>query len=560
MSFTDLFQILIPEVVVLATALVVLMVDLAEMRAKPLRWRATVAAVLGTVGCLIAGGAILLADVAQRNLCAGGIFVVDPLNSVVKQVLLLLTVVTALLSIRSAFTEHVGEYFALLLLATFGMMMLVSSENLLMIFVSLELVSLALYILTALHKQSVRSAEAALKYFLFGGVSAAFFLFGLSWVYGLSGELNLLKATKAFAEVRVEASVFDESVKLLGTAKANAPLANQLATARAKGKIPRPLLVEIRRLAREQDKAPELVQTIEKSLAVDPLLLVALVLVAVGLGFKVAVVPFHLWAPDAYQGAPTPVAAFIASGSKVASFFILAKVIIAGFSGLEGSGNWSDPLVGWVPLIALLAALSIIVGNVAALVQCSVRRLLAYSAIAQAGYMLLGLAADSAAGVGAMLYYVVTYALTTLGAFGVVAVVEVHAGGDTLEKFAGLSRRAPVLSWCLLVFLLSLAGIPPLAGFFGKFYLFAAAAGVQRLGLLWLVILAIAFSAVALYYYLVVLKQVFVAEPPGDAVPIQTGFLTPALIAVLALLVVVLGCAPGWIIEWLQVNVYYLRL
>ena len=210
----------------------------------------------------------------------------------------------------------------------------------------------------------------------------------------------------------------------------------------------------------------------------DPLLLVAIVTTVIGFGFKVAAVPFHLWAPDAYEGAPTPSAAFIASGSKVASFYILAKILTLGFAGAEGSAVWHGYASGWTPVIAVVAVL----GNLTAIVQSSVKRLLAYSAIAHAGYMLLGVLANTPSSHSALLFYVITYALTVLGAFGVVTVVEEATGGDALANFAGLSRRAPGLSLCLLVFLLSLAGIPPLAGFIGKFFVFSAAAGADAAG------------------------------------------------------------------------------
>src|SRR6185369_14572442 len=268
-------------------------------------------------------------------------------------------------SMDTRFTTHVGEYFALILLATVGMMFLVSSEDLLMIFVSLELTSLSLYILAAFGKESRKSAEAALKYFLFGGMSAAFTLFGLSLVYGLSGSTNLPEIAAALA---------------------------------GKG--------------------------------LDPLLIVAIVMVVIGFGFKVAAVPFHLWAPDAYQGAPTPSAAFIASGSKVASFFILAQVMMIGFAGAEGSAAFQKYAAGWVPVIAVGAACSMVLGNLAAIVQSSVKRLLAYSAIAHGGYMLLAVASHDEQAVASLIYYAVTYGLTTIGAFGVVAIVEEQTGDD----------------------------------------------------------------------------------------------------------------------------------
>ncbi|HLP78330.1 MAG TPA: NADH-quinone oxidoreductase subunit N, partial [Candidatus Paceibacterota bacterium] len=284
-----------------------------------------------------------------------------------------------------------------------------------------------------------------------------------------------------------------------------------------------------------------------------PLLIVSIVMVVIGFGFKVAAVPFHLWAPDAYEGAPTPSAAFIASGSKVASFFIFAKVMMFGFAGVEGSGAWRNFASGWVPTVAAIAALSMILGNLAAIVQNSVRRLLAYSAIAHAGYALLGILSNSEQGVSSLIYYVLTYGLTTVGAFGVVAVVEQGTGGDKLSDFAGLSRRAPVVSFCMFIFMLSLAGIPPLAGFFGKFYVFAAVVKAgSNLGLLWLVVLAIAMSAVSLFYYLQVLKRIYVADVPAGAQPIKVPVLNQVVLAIIALVILILGCAPSLVLNLLD--------
>ena len=482
-DYLQLLTALAPEVIVVCTALLVLAVDLLGLQDTPRSYRMSIAAGLTTLGC---GGAVvwMFTNPTVGN-WLGGMLVVDPLNETVKAVLLLLTVLTAMLSVDCKFTRHVGEYFALLLLATVGMMLLSSTEELLMIFASLELVSLTLYILVAFKKDSRQSAEAALKYFLFGGMSAAFLLFGFSLLYGLTGTTHVPK------------------------------LAEKLFT-----------------------------------IGADPLLTIALVMVVIGFGFKVAAVPFHLWAPDAYQGAPLPSAAFIASGSKVASFFVFAKVLLLGFSQL-GWGNEEAATAGWIPLLSIIAASSMILGNLAAIQQTSVRRLLAYSAIAHAGYMLIGFLALGGEAFGSLLFYVTTYALTTVGAFGVLGVVEAQAGGDQLKDFAGLSRRAPVLAWGLMVFLLSLAGIPPLAGFFGKFYLFAAALtnDAHNLPFLWLVILGIAMSCVSLYYYLKVLKQVFVVEADENARPFAVPFLAQAVVLLLAVAVLLLGCVPGWLLD-----------
>jgi len=444
------------------------------------RFRRIIGGLIACVGCVAAIGWMLV--MPEHANFFDGFLVLDPLTQLVKIALLIITIFTILISVESDFTSHIGEYFALILLGAIGMMFLVSSEDILMIFISLELTSLSLYILTAFNKRNVKSAEAALKYFLFGGMSAAFTLFGLSLLYGLSGATNL----------------------------------GQIAAA---------------------VKGPGL----------DPLLVVAIVMTVIGFGFKIAAVPFHLWAPDAYEGAPTPSAAFIASGSKVASFFIFAKVLMVGFHGAEGSGAWRAFNPGWVPVIAIVAAASMLLGNLAAIVQSSVRRLLAYSAVAHAGYILLGMLAHGREGLASVTFYVVIYGLTTVGAFGVVSIVQDRTGGDALSNFVGLSRRAPILSFCMMVFMLSLAGIPPLAGFFGKFYLFTAAlkSTPDNLGLLWLIVAAIVLSAVSLYYYLLVLKQIYVVAPTGAEPLLQTPILSQVILVLLALAILVLGCAPN---------------
>jgi NADH-quinone oxidoreductase subunit N len=456
------------------------------LRTSETRLRNFIGAVLSLAGCAAAIAWILHAPQSANVL--DGMLVLNPLAQRMQIALLILTMLTILIFFGSTFTQHISEYQALILLATVSMMFLVSTQNLLLIFLSLELLSLSLYILTAFDKRSARSAEAALKYFIFGGISAAFLLFGASLLYGLSNSTNLVNIASSF-----------------------------------------------------------------HSPSLDPLLIVAIVMTVIGLGFKVAAAPFHFWAPDVYQGAPAPSAALIASGSKVAGFFIFFQVMVIGFAGAEGSAVWRGYVAGWVPVLAIVAALSMVLGNLVAILQASVRRLLAYSAIAHAGYMLLGILSHTDQSFGALLYYAITYALTVLGAFGVVALVEEETGGDTLSDFAGLSRRAPVPSFCMLIFLLSLAGIPPLAGFFGKFYLFSAVltSTPGSLGLLWLIVLAIAMSAVSLYYYLKVLKYIYVADPPANAAPIRVSVLRQVVICLIALSVVLLGCAPNLLLHWL---------
>jgi NADH-quinone oxidoreductase subunit N len=485
---------LVPEAMVILTALLVLALDLVVFRRQPLASRIITGAVVACAGCIaamawIAGG---------QDSVSAEMLALTPLTQFLKIVLLLLTVGVAIFTVGARFTKHVGEYFALLLLATSGLMLLVSSENLLVIFLALEMLSVPAYVLAAFNKSSLASAESALKYFLFGSVAAAFTLFGISLLYGITGELQL-------------------------------------------GLIAQKLSLQ----------------------SASPLCYLAVVMTLAGFAFKVAAAPFHFWAPDVYQGAPAPVVCFVASGSKVASFFVLARIIVDGFEPLRGSAGWHTFAAGWMPVIAVLAVISMLLGNFAALVQTNIRRLLAYSAISHAGYALLAFFGTTQQMFPALFYYVITYALTALGALAVVGVVEDSSNratgapsagsGDQMSAWAGLSRRAPLLSGCMFVFMLSLAGIPPLAGFFGKFYLFTAATASQaNFGMLWLVVVAIAASAVSLYYYLQVLKQIYIAEPPAGSVSFRPSLIGLVPITLLAIIVITFGCAPGWLLGHLS--------
>jgi NADH-quinone oxidoreductase subunit N len=281
----------------------------------------------------------------------------------------------------------------------------------------------------------------------------------------------------------------------------------------------------------------------------DPLLTLAIVMLLAGLGFKIAAAPFHMWAPEVYQGAPTCSAALVASSSKVASFFVLFVLFSVGMTGAAGRAAWGNQSPGWAPLVALLAVVSMLWGNLAAIAQSSVRRLLAYSAIGHAGYMLIALVVHTEQSLGALIYYVITYALATVGTFGVLAALE-DEKVDSIAHFAGLAKRAPDLSFCLLIFLLSLAGIPPLAGFFGKFYVFVSALEIaDHPGLLWLVLLALAMSVVSFYYYLKVLKQAYVSEPVAGATVIRVPAATRVALWATAALVVLLGFLPDLLLN-----------
>jgi NADH-quinone oxidoreductase subunit N len=483
-NYAQLLQLAWPEIILTITALVAMAADLLFLKRTPLRTRFLVAASIASIGCV--GVILKLLPTSAQGVVLGGVFLSNPLTHLVQIALLVITILTLFLSVDSTFTDHVGEFVLLILLATTGMMFLVASQDLLVIFISLELLSLSVYILAGFDKHSPRSSEAALKYFLFGGMSAAFMLFGFSLLYGFSHSTNLLQIAAAI-----------------------------------------------------------------HGLPLNPILILAIVTTVIGFGFKIAAAPFHFWAPDVYQGAPLPSAAFIASGSKVASFFIFFQILVLGFAGAEGSATLHHFQSGWVPVLVIVSVASMLLGNLVAITQSSLRRLLAYSAVAHAGYMLLAFVAHTQQSLASLLYYVATYALATLGILGIVAVTEKQLGNDKISDLAGLSRRAPFLSACLFIFILSLAGIPPLSGFFAKFLLFSAllASNPGSKLLLWLIIFAIAMSAVSLYYYLRVLKSAFVADPPEGATDVRSTGLMKLVVGLLAAAVIALGCAPDLILN-----------
>jgi NADH-quinone oxidoreductase subunit N len=477
-DYLELLKLAAPEAIIVVTALVVLALALIGRRA------ASLCSTIALLGIAIAVGAIRM--LPHDAIISGGMLVICPLNSLFKIICLLLAISAILLTISERALPHRGEFLAIILFATVGLLLLVSSEELLMIFIGLELLGLSLYILAAFDKTDLRSAEAGLKYFLFGSTASAFTLFGLSLVYGTTGTTSL--------------------------------------------------------------------DLIARNLSATPLLAAGVVMTLIGFAFKIAAAPFHLWAPDAYQGAPIPSAAFIASASKVASFVVLGKIVLIGFGPLHGSADWHAMIAGWSPLLAVLSALSILLGNLVALAQTNVRRLLAYSAVAHAGYTLLGIIAADRQGFAATLFYITVYGITLLGAFGVCAEVQQQTGGDDLKNFVGLRERSPILAACMAIFMLSLAGLPPLAGFFGKFYLFTAAfRGGPNHGLLWLVVLALFGSLISLYYYLIVLKAIFVDRQSHPTQPLNLSTSQPLFqsltIIALAAVVLLLGAIPTALVD-----------
>jgi len=414
----------------------------------------------------------------------GGLVILDPYAGFWKLLLYFVTGLTILLSLAYLKEERInlGEYYGFILLSLSGMMIMVSAADLLTIYLGIELMSISLYVLAGFKRFEERSLEASAKYFVLGSFSSGILLYGISLLFGVAGSTRLQPIA-----VVVTMRGFD-----------------------------------------------------------DPQLLLAMILLVVGFGFKVSVVPFHMWTPDVYEGAPTSVTAFMAVASKAASFGAFLRVFLEGLGGMKAN---------WYALFLIVCVVTLVLGNVVAIVQTNIKRMLAYSSIAHAGYALIGLVvagqteAGSAVrtlGVSSVMLYLAVYAFMTLGAFTVVALLRKGGlEGDEIQDFTGLAKRQPVAGLLMLVFMVSLAGIPPTAGFIGKFYLFLAAV---KAGLVWLAVVAVLFAAVSAYYYLRVVMVMYMLDPePGEG-PLPRLATSPALTVVLASTlggVVLLGLFPN---------------
>jgi NADH-quinone oxidoreductase subunit N len=391
-----------------------------------------------------------------------------------KIIFLFAAAVTCLLSLGVEGVEKRGDYFALLIVTTLGMNLMAAAADLIMLYLAIEITSIPLYVLAGFLKRDDKSAESGLKYFLFGAMISTVMLYGFSLVFGLAGDTNLYNLAASMQTGQLSPWV------LLGV----------------------------------------------------------LVLVLAGFGFKVAAVPFHFWSPDVYEGAPTPITAFISTASKAAGFAVLVRVMLVVFPSIASY---------WSTLFAVLAAATMTLGNLLAIPQRNIKRLLAYSSIAHAGYALIGLVALSKFGAASLVFYLIAYVVTNLAAFAVVILFARAAGSEEIADYAGLSRRSPGLALVLLVAMLSLAGMPPLVGFAAKFYVFAAAV---RSGWIWLAFVGVLNSIIGLYYYLIVLKVVYLyrSEEEGISIPVPRPQAIALLVCVFA--IVLIGTLSGPWLEW----------
>ncbi|HEX9847984.1 MAG TPA: NADH-quinone oxidoreductase subunit N [Acidimicrobiia bacterium] len=445
MTFEIDYLALAPELIVVATMILVLALDLVLTRAQKY-WTATVS-VAGTALALIPLAVLALKDEVVSMF--DGSYVVDEFALVLKGLFLVAAYIVFLMSHHYIESDryYQGEYYFLLLASILGSLVMASSRDLIVLFIGLELVTAPLFLLTGWRKGDVKSNEASMKYFILGVLSTAILLYGMSLLFGLTGEV-------AFA----------------GIAEATAGMAD------------------------------------------EPALIMAILFLMVGFGFKVAAVPFHFWAPDTYEGAPTPISAYLSVNSKGAGFVAMLIVMYQALPGL------SDV---WAPALWLLAALSMTIGNLSALRQSNIVRLLAYSSVAQAGFMLVPFAAAAVAGAdlqeafGATLIYLVIYAVMNLGAFAVVIAGARKTGSGEISRWAGLARVDPILGVLTAVFFFSLAGIPPLAGWFAKFEMFRSVM-IADPATIALAVIAAVNAVIALYYYARVVRSVWLDDPTGE--------------------------------------------
>ncbi len=449
-------KILFPELLITVTALVILLYDLILSEDKK-----TTLACLGLLGLAVSlVYSIIMWKTGVSTYAFNRMIVVDKFTLLFNSLFIVASFITILISINYIKEEGVnyGEYYTLVLLSTVGMMLMAKANDLMIVFLGLETLSISIYVLVGFLRTNVKSNESSLKYFLLGAFSSAFFLYGIALIYGATGTTRL----------------------------------------------------------------PDIARFIENtpSLLSNPLLLAAVGLLLVGFGFKIALVPFHMWTPDVYEGAPTSITAFMSVGVKAAAFSAFLRVFLTSFSTLRAE---------WTMILWILSVLTMSLGNIVALVQENIKRMLAYSSIAHAGYILVAVTAGGDLAITSIIYYLMSYTLMNLGAF-TVAILYGKRGEENihLSDYAGAGFKYPFLSAAMAVFMFSLAGIPPLAGFIGKFYIFSAAV---KQGFIWLTIISVLNSLVAVYYYLRVTVIMYMKEPVKDVG--ELSFSIPIVIALL---------------------------
>ena len=494
----DSFSFFGPQLVLTVGSTLMFLFDLTIRRSKNrvalLSW-----ATLGVLA--LTGGAVAMLP-PQTTLLFGGLLGNDGLATFFDYLFLASAAFTVLLCwpSREVIPARLGEFYALLLALTLGMFLMAQATDLLMVYLGLELVSLLSYVLAGFRTGDRKGNEAAMKYVIYGGVASGIMLYGMSILYGLFGTTHLVGAGSIAQQV--------------------SGVAESLFAARA----------------------------FAGQAAAELSLIVAVIFVTAGIGYKIASVPFHMWCPDVYEGAPTPFTAFLSVGPKAAGFAVAIRFFYAGLEtrGLAGVFTSGITDVPWPAVLGIIAAVTMTLGNLTALVQTNLKRLLAYSSIAHAGYILMGLTAVTSAGVESVMLYLVVYLFMNVGAFLCVLIIADSTGSENIAEYRGLASKEPVTAIAFAIFLFALTGLPPFAGFTGKWLLFAA---IVQKGGFWYYVLAligVANSAVSLYYYARIVRAMFL-DAPVSAAKVVVPRLWTAMLVGLALPTLILGVSWGWL-------------
>ena len=467
---------IVPELTLICVGLILILLDLVVKKKE-------LVAVVGIVGTIVAlYGTYKLYGFYEPQLAFGGMFVLDGYSNFFKLIFYLNVILTICISVKYMDIEKssYGEYYALLMFATTGMMIMASAADLIVLYLGLELMALSTYILVGITRRQRRSNEAALKYFFLGAFSSAFLLYGISLTYGLTGTTNLKEIAVAL-----------ETLNLIGS----------------------------------------------------PIMYLGLIFLIVAFGFKIALVPFHMWAPDVYEGAPTSITAFMSVGPKAAGFAVMGRVLFDAFAGMQ---------VQWASILIPIALLTIAVGSIIALSQTNIKRMLAYSSIAHAGYMLLGIVSGTHEGLTSTINYLMIYLFMNIGAFAMVIMLRSEGfQGENLEDYKGLSKSHPLASALMLVFMFALAGIPPTAGFIGKFYIFLE---LINAGYAYLAVIAVVFSAISAFFYLRVVVYMYMKDPKED-VTLSTSPSMSIAIALTAMAVLIIGVFPSFLLNFVRYSI-----
>ena len=522
---------LLPEIVLLTMACLILVIDAyLPKHLRSMTYQLTQGTLIGTAILIMA------TSPEQRTLAMNDMFVSDPMGSVLKLFIVMIVFVAFIYSRNYLRDRHIrlGEYFVLGLFATLGMMIMVSAHSLLTVYLGLELLSLSLYTMVAMHRQSQPASEAAMKYFVLGAIASGMLLYGMSMLYGITGTLDLTVLAQSIRQIADDHTVavsLAQSISEIKNHDITVIAIGQQVSENAGGATA--AIAQI--LAENTDNSAALTAIkpiIDQTLQSYTILVFGLVFVVIGVAFKLGAVPFHVWIPDVYQGAPTAVTLFIASAPKIAAFAMLMRLLVDGMQNLH---------VDWQNILILLSILSMLTGNIIALAQTNIKRMLAYSTIAHVGYLMLGVLTGTQDGYAASMFYVIVYTLMTLGAFGMIVLLS-HAGFEAslINDFKGLNERNSWYAALMLILMLSMAGVPPMIGFWAKWSVLAQ---VVNAGFIWLAVLGVLFAVIGAFYYLRIIKLMYF-DKAENRTPIEAPIDMRVALSANALLILLLGIMP----------------